>query len=82
VDLYAEMRLPGEAWLSFRAEETRDGRDGSVFTQTALFRPRGLLGRLYWFAMFPFHVFIFKRMAQRIVEVAEARPIPDRTLSL
>jgi uncharacterized protein YbjT (DUF2867 family) len=83
VDLYAEMRLPGEAWLSFRAEETRDGRDGSVFTQTALFRPRGLLGRLYWFAMFPFHVFIFKRMAQRIVEVAEARPIPrgSRTLS-
>jgi uncharacterized protein YbjT (DUF2867 family) len=78
LDLYAEMRLPGEAWLSFRAEETRDGRDGSVLTQTALFRPRGLLGRLYWWAMFPFHLFIFKRTAHRIVETAEHRPIPRR----
>jgi uncharacterized protein YbjT (DUF2867 family) len=77
LDLYAEMRLPGEAWLSFRAEETGDRGEGSVLTQTALFRPHGLLGRLYWWAMFPFHWFIFKRTAQRIVETAERRPIPS-----
>lgn len=73
LDLYAEMRVPGEAWLSFRADETPNGRDGSVLTQTALFRPRGLLGRLYWWAMFPFHLFIFKRTAKRIVDIAEHR---------
>jgi uncharacterized protein YbjT (DUF2867 family) len=70
LELYAEMKLPGEAWLSFSAEETETG---SRLTQTALFRPRGLWGRLYWWAMFPFHVFIFKRMAHRIAEAAEQR---------
>ena len=69
LELYAEMKLPGEAWLSFQA----DGTDtGSVLTQTALFRPRGLLGRLYWWAMFPFHVLIFGRMARQIARRAEA----------
>lgn len=70
LELYAEMKLPGDAWLTFRVEKTGEG---SRLTQTALFRPRGLLGRLYWWAMFPFHVFIFKRMAHRIVEAAEER---------
>jgi uncharacterized protein YbjT (DUF2867 family) len=70
LELFAEMRLPGEAWLAFRAEKTDDG---SRLTQTALFQPRGLLGRVYWWAMFPFHVFIFSRMARRIVEAAESR---------
>jgi hypothetical protein len=76
--LYAEMKLPGEAWLTFRAEETREG---SRLNQTAVFRPRGLLGRLYWWAMYPFHVFIFRRMARRIVAAAESRPIPLTTSS-
>lgn len=70
LELYAEMKLPGDAWLAFRAEESDQG---SRLTQTALFRPRGLWGRLYWWAMFPFHVFIFKRMALRIAEAAEQR---------
>jgi uncharacterized protein YbjT (DUF2867 family) len=68
LQLFAEMRLPGEAWLAFRTEPKGSG---SQLTQTALFRPRGLLGRLYWWAMFPFHVFIFSRMAQRIAASAE-----------
>jgi len=68
--LYAEMTLPGDAWLAFEAEEVEEG---SQLTQTALFVPRGLLGRLYWWAMFPFHVAIFKRMATRIVGAAERR---------
>ncbi|HSM44386.1 MAG TPA: SDR family oxidoreductase [Acidimicrobiia bacterium] len=68
--LYAEMRLPGEAWLSFEA----DGSDpGSTLTQTAVFVPRGLFGRLYWWAMFPFHIAIFRLMAARVVAAAEER---------
>lgn len=71
--LYAEMRLPGQAWLSFEADETAHG---SRLIQTAFFVPRGLLGRLYWWAMFPFHVAIFRRMAKRIARTAETRPTP------
>jgi len=74
--LFAEMKTPGDAWLSFEVTPTPDG---SVLTQTALFRPRGLLGRLYWWVMLPFHAAIFGRMAGRIVEAAETRlrRIPD-----
>jgi hypothetical protein len=68
LELYAEMKLPGDAWLSFNVEETTGG---SRLTQTALFRPRGLLGRVYWWAMFPFHVLIFGRMARQIARRAE-----------
>ncbi len=68
--LYAEMRLPGEAWLSFEAD---DADRGSTLTQTAVFVPRGLLGRLYWWAMFPFHFAIFRTMAKRVIEAAEER---------
>lgn len=70
LQLFAEMRLPGDAWLSFEAVETAGG---SELTQTALFRPKGLLGRLYWWAMFPFHAFIFGRMARAIALAAERK---------
>jgi uncharacterized protein YbjT (DUF2867 family) len=62
--LFAEMKLPGEAWLEFRIE-TRDGT--SRLIQTATFRPRGLLGRLYWYSLLPFHHFIFNGMIDRLV---------------
>jgi len=65
------MRLPGEAWLTFTA--TPDG-SGSVLEQKAVFVPRGLLGRLYWWAMLPFHAVIFRKMANRIAEAAESGP--------
>lgn len=58
--LYAEMKLPGEAWLEWRID------DKNILHQTATFRPWGLLGRLYWYSMVPFHYFIFKNMARRI----------------
>ncbi|GAB4342085.1 MAG: SDR family oxidoreductase [Calditrichia bacterium] len=61
--LFAEMKLPGEAWLEFRVE-TRE--TGGVLHQTATFRPRGLLGRIYWYAMMPAHLFIFRQMAKNI----------------
>lgn len=70
LELYAEMRLPGEAWLAFEAEAWGSG---SRLTQTARFSPRGLAGRLYWWAMFPFHLLIFRRMAHRIMQQAASR---------
>lgn len=58
--LYAEMKLPGEAWLEFKIDKD------DTLTQTATFRPIGLLGRLYWYAVLPFHGFIFKGMIHKI----------------
>ncbi len=59
--LFAEMKLPGEAWLEFHVEDNK-------LTQTATFRPRGLWGRLYWYMTKPFHLFIFQGMAKRIIK--------------
>lgn len=60
--LFAEMKLPGEAWLEFHIT------DDNTLCQTATFRPKGLYGRLYWYAMLPFHYLIFERMAQNIAK--------------
>lgn len=62
--LYAEMRLPGEAWLEFALEEMPDGKTG--LRQTATFRPQGLLGRLYWLVVLPFHFLLFPQMARKL----------------
>jgi uncharacterized protein YbjT (DUF2867 family) len=58
--LYAEMKLPGEAWLEFKIDKN------NILTQTATFRPLGLLGRLYWYSVLPFHGLIFKGMIDNI----------------
>ncbi|MEM9142598.1 MAG: SDR family oxidoreductase [Bacteroidota bacterium] len=60
--LFAEMRLPGEAWLEFRID------DSNILHQTATFRPRGLRGRLYWYCVLPFHYFIFGGMIRNIAK--------------
>lgn len=62
--LYAEMKLPGEAWLEFVIEEQPDGNH--ALRQTATFRPQGLLGRLYWLVVLPFHWLLFPRMARNL----------------
>ncbi|MCY2688263.1 SDR family oxidoreductase [Salinimicrobium sp. TH3] len=63
--LYAEMKLPGEAWLEFRIIE----RKGENFLQqTATFRPEGLAGRLYWYSVLPFHFFVFDGMAGNLLK--------------
>lgn len=62
--LYAEMKLPGEAWLEFKICE-RDGKN--YLNEVATFRPNGLWGRVYWYLMWPFHLFIFKGMANEII---------------
>ena len=60
--LFAEMRLPGEAWLEFSIDKNK------VLHQTATFRPRGVKGRLYWYCMVPFHYFIFGGMIKNIAK--------------
>ena len=62
--LYAEMKLPGEAWLEFSIEDGACG--GQVLRQTATFRPQGLLGRFYWLAVLPFHWLLFPQMARKL----------------
>jgi uncharacterized protein YbjT (DUF2867 family) len=69
--LQAEMKVPGTAWLEWAVEPIAGG---SRLTQTAWFVPRGLLGRLYWWVLLPFHVPIWRRMARRMAQVAEQRP--------
>ena len=57
--LFAEMKLPGEAWLEFKVRENQ-------LTQTATFRPRGIWGRLYWYSVFPLHGIVFGGMIKRL----------------
>lgn len=59
--LFAEMKLPGEAWLEFKIS-------GDQLQQTATFRPKGLWGRLYWYSVWPFHGFVFKGMLAKLAE--------------
>ncbi len=67
--LYAEMRLPGDAWLEFEIKEEK----GKWFLfQTATFRPKGVLGRLYWYGVYPLHVLVFRGMAANIANYREA----------
>jgi uncharacterized protein YbjT (DUF2867 family) len=67
--LRAEMRVPGRAWLELA---TSDVDGGSDYRQRAVFFPKGLSGRLYWWAIVPFHDVIFSGMANRITAEAEA----------
>jgi uncharacterized protein YbjT (DUF2867 family) len=60
--LFAEMKIPGEGWLEFVIDEN------NVLTQTATFRPLGILGRVYWYSAMPFHVFIFRGMINAIIK--------------
>lgn len=67
--LRAEMRVPGRAWLDLGIEHDGEGR--TVFRQRAIYAPRGLLGRAYWWAVWPFHGFIFGGMQRNIAARAE-----------
>jgi uncharacterized protein YbjT (DUF2867 family) len=58
--LYAQMKVPGEAWLEFDVQSDQ-------LVQTAHFLPRGLLGRLYWYSILPFHYLVFTDLARTVV---------------
>jgi uncharacterized protein YbjT (DUF2867 family) len=62
--LYAEMVLPGKAWLEFRIKRVGDKTE---IIQEASFAPRGLGGQLYWYVILPFHAFVFPTMLRNIV---------------
>ena len=61
--LLAQMKLPGKAWLEFII-------DNKQLIQTAHYYPRGILGRLYWYATQPFHNLVFQDLAEKIVQQA------------
>ena len=62
--LRAEMRVPGRAWLEFESRPEPDGR--TLLLQTAFFEPKGLLGLLYWYALYPIHALIFSGLIRKI----------------
>jgi uncharacterized protein YbjT (DUF2867 family) len=66
--LFAEMKVPGRAWLEFEVEPAAGG---SVVRQTAMFEPAGLAGLAYWYALYPFHAWIFRSMLLEIVKRGE-----------
>ncbi|NIT56150.1 MAG: DUF2867 domain-containing protein, partial [Aliifodinibius sp.] len=66
--LRAEMKLPGKAWLEFQAIE-QDPKTTKL-VQTAYFAPKGLLGLLYWYGIYPFHSLIFSRMIEKLAQQA------------
>ena len=59
--LFAEMKLPGEAWLEFRIVKNK-------LYQRAVFRPKGLFGRIYWYSVLPFHAFVFNGLIDELVK--------------
>ena len=67
--LRAEMKMPGKAWLEFKVEQVDEHK--SKLTQTAIFYPKGLAGHMYWWAIAPFHVFVFPGMIKNLKKVVE-----------
>ena len=67
--LHAEMKLPGKAELEFHVEDLDEGQ--CRVSQTARFRPRGLFGLAYWYAVLPLHCFVFPTMLRGIKRDAE-----------
>ena len=65
--LFAEMKVPGRAWLEFRVEP--DGAS-TLITQLAQFEPQGLAGLLYWYLLFPIHELMFRGMLRQIAAAA------------
>jgi uncharacterized protein YbjT (DUF2867 family) len=68
--LFAEMKVPGRAWLQFEIE---DHQAGATIRQTAIFDPAGIFGLLYWYALYPLHSLIFDGMLRRIARAAEIK---------
>ena len=69
LSLSAEMKLPGRAWLEF---EVIGNGSSSTIKQTAIFEPIGILGKMYWYALYPLHQLIFAGMLQAIADKALA----------
>jgi hypothetical protein len=75
--LAAGLKLPGRGWLEFRIDPI-DGGARSLIRQTATFDPKGIGGRLYWYAVLPLHAVIFRGLLRRIARRAIAAPAAQR----
>ena len=73
--LRSEMKVPGNAWLQF---EVLGAGDAAQLEQTAVFAPRGLMGLVYWYALYPVHAWIFRGMIRAIAHRAEGRQPRDK----
>ncbi len=69
ISLHAEMKLPGRAWLQFVL--VPESRERTLLRCFAWFEPRGLAGELYWWALYPIHILIFRGMARAIARKSE-----------
>jgi len=69
IRLKAEMKLPGDCWLQFEAIEA--GNNLTTLVQTVFFAPKGLLGIIYWYLLYPVHKLIFARMINKLAVKAE-----------
>lgn len=76
VRLRAEMKVPGRAWLEFQVKAETGPDAGTTIVQTAYFAPKGLLGVLYWYSLYPIHGLIFGGMIREIARRAEASMEP------
>ena len=68
------MKAPGAGVMEFEIAPEADGR--TRITVTAYWHPAGVWGLLYWYALAPAHLFIFKGLTRAIAtraEQAEAR---------
>ena len=77
--LFAEMKVPGRAWLEF---EVTPCEKGSKIRQTAIFDPLGLLGILYWYGIYPLHQCVFAGMLRNIARAAESSAVSRRKVDL
>lgn len=81
--LRAEMRLPGKGWLQFESTPSDEG--GSVLRQTAYFEPKGVMGHMYWYSLYPLHGRIFSGLAREIkrrAEISAVRNLPKHPQDL
>ncbi len=83
VRLKTDMKLPGEAWLEFGIER---GRNGSCLHHVIIYEPKGMMGLIYWYAIYPVHALVFRGMHRAILrealnETTEGlmhHPLPNR----
>ena len=74
VRLRAEMKLPGRAWLNYEVGKAPDG--STHLEQTAAFIPKGLMGLVYWYGLYPAHAWVFRGLIREIARRAEATSAP------
>ena len=66
------MKVPGRAWLQFEISAAEAGA-GSIVSQAAIFDLAGLFGLVYWYALCPFHGFIFGGVLEELAASSVAR---------